>query len=70
MGFTPEQIKGRMHHLRDQQLHTDPDGIGSQTVQCADIGTTAAIPQFLLCDLPEVVTGNHLIDLACRMENR
>lgn len=50
--------------LRDQQLHADPDGIGGQAVQCTDIGTTAAIPQFLLCNLPEVVARNNGVDLA------
>jgi len=50
--------------LRDQQFHADPDGIGSQTVQSPDISTAVAVPQFLLCNLPEVITGNNGIDFA------
>lgn len=49
---------------RDQQFHTDPDGIGSQTVQGTDVRTAIAISQFSHRNLPEVVAGTDLIDLA------
>lgn len=53
-----------MRRLRDQQFHADPDSVGSQPIQHTDIRTAAAAPQFPFCDLPEIITGNHSIDLA------
>lgn len=50
--------------LRNQQFHADPDGIGSQTIQHTDICTAAAASQFLICDFPEIITGNNGIDSA------
>ena len=40
------------------------DGIGSQTIQHTDICTAAAASQFLICDFPEIITGNNGIDPA------
>ena len=50
--------------LWNQQLHADPDGVGSQAVQRTDVRTPIAISQFSHCNLPEVIAGNDGIDLA------